>query len=152
MNKILNLINELESHIAHSEGLNPTVSASSVGWHIQHALLVIGKTVKALENSNPKDYTWEFNRARFIVYTINKIPRGKGKAPQTVQPEGVIDAQTLKANMELARNKVNNLANLQADNYFKHPRFGNLNVKATITFLKIHTKHHLAIINDITAA
>jgi len=152
MDKIQSLINDLECHITNSERLKTAISKSAVGWHIQHSLLVIGRTVKALENSNPKDYKWEFNRARFIIYSINKIPRGKGIAPQVVQPEGIMDAETLKTNIKLVRNKVKNLACLHPNNYFKHPRFGNLNLKSTIKFLKIHTKHHLAIIDDIVEA
>lgn len=33
--------------------------------------------------------------------------------------------------------------------FFKHPYFGNLNVKDAIKMLKLHTRHHIDIINDI---
>ena len=48
-------------------------------------------------------------------------------------------------------NKINpfDLETLNANSYFKHPYFGDLNLKKTLWFLNLHTNHHLKIIKDI---
>jgi hypothetical protein len=147
--KLLHLIDELENKMLFHSRMNPSVSKASVGWHIEHSLLVIGKTIKALENSDPKDYKWEFSLARLVVYTRNSIPRGRGRAPEVVQPKGEIQKDSLKANIELARTKVKELGSLHPKQNFKHPYFNKLDVRSTTKFLRLHTKHHLDIIGDI---
>lgn len=149
MKKIIALINELETKIPHSEKLNPTISGGSVGWHIHHSLLVGLQIIKAVEKSDPKNYRWKFNLNKSFVYTLNKIPRGKAKAPESVRPKEQLDAVVMKQHMELLKNRLPVLDTLHPNNYFKHPYFGNLNVKATIKMLMLHTKHHIRIINDI---
>lgn len=152
MEKLVKLLNNLESKIPNSERLNQSISKSSVGWHIEHTLLVIIKTIQALEKSNPQDYKWKFSLAKTFVYTFNKIPRGKGNAPQSVLPAEIIAADNLNKNIQVANDKVNGLTNLNSNNYLQHPYFGKLNLKSTIRFLQIHTKHHIEIIDDIIKA
>jgi hypothetical protein len=55
----------------------------------------------------------------------------------------------LKDSIAKAKENIASLASAQKNHYFEHPYFGKLNLKPTIKFLKIHTKHHLKIINDI---
>ena len=81
MNRLTALVNELETKIQHSEKINHTVSKSSVGWHIQHSLLVALQIITTVEKSNPADYRHKFSFPKFLVFTINKNPRGKAKAP-----------------------------------------------------------------------
>lgn len=149
MEKLIALINELETKIPHSEKINTTISAGSVGWHIHHSLLVCLQIIQAVEKSDPKNYKWKFNLNKSFVYTFNKIPRGKGKAPESVKPKELMDTAEMKKTFELLKARLPVLETLQPNNYFNHPYFGNLNVKATIKMLKLHTKHHISIINDI---
>lgn len=149
MKKLSVLINELETKILHSEKINTTVSNGSVGWHIHHSLLVGLQIIKALEKSDPENYRWKFNLNKTIIYTLNKIPRGKAKAPESVQPKELLDTTEMKQQIELLKTRLPLLEALHPNNYFKHPYFGNLNVKATVKMLKLHTKHHIGIINDI---
>ncbi len=149
MTKLLAHINELESKITHNEKLNNVVSKASVGWHIQHSLLTAMQIINAVEKSNPADYRWEFNGKRLLVFTLNKIPRGRGKAPESVKPTNVFNTNDLTKDFQLLKSRLNVLNTLLPNHYFKHPYFGDLNVKVTIKMLQIHTKHHIAIINDI---
>ena len=149
MNKLLELINVLESKIPHWETLNTSVSQSPVGWHIQHALLATKKITSALANSNPNKYKWKFNFSRSYVFTFNKIPRGKGEAPKSVLPDDPFDASALLRESQIVKSKVSDLNTLKANNYFEHPFFGSLNLKSAIKFLEIHTALHISIINDI---
>jgi hypothetical protein len=143
------LIAQLETKIPYSEKMNTAISKASVGWHVQHSILAMSQIINAVEKSDPANYKYKFNMQRFVVYTLNKIPRGRAKAPESVIPAKKINADEVKQKVELLKTRLDVLKTLQPDNYFKHPYFGDLNLKATIKMLKLHTQHHLNIINDI---
>ena len=148
MQKLLKYVKELESKIPNLEDYNPEISKSNVGWHIEHILLTIKMIIEAVEKSNPANYTWSFKLSRIVVFTMNKIPRGRAKAPKVVVPK-TYDEQTLLEHLKIVTEKIQGLENMSSDKYFEHPYFGNLRLNKTIKFLEIHTKHHLEIINDI---
>lgn len=148
MNNLAALIRELEERIPYHDTLNDKVSSSHVGWHIEHALLTINKIIADCKKSNPKDYKWRFKLPRILVFTWNKIPRGRAKSPQVVIPKEY-DINTLKEHVQLTKMNLQDLPNISSDQYFNHPFFGDLKKAQTIQFLKIHTNHHLEIITDI---
>ena len=148
MNKLLEYLNELETKIANQEDYNHSISKSNVGWHIEHILLTNKMIIEAVEKSNPADYTWSFKLPRIVVFTMNKIPRGRAKAPKVVVPK-TYDEQTLLEHLKIVTLKIQEIEKISPDKYFDHPFFGNLRLNMTIKFLEIHTKHHLEIINDI---
>jgi hypothetical protein len=149
MKTINQLIAELEKTIVFFEKSNPEISKSSVAWHIEHSLKVITQISLAVSSSNPSNYKWRFNFGRVLVLGFNKIPRGKGKAPKSVLPEGDISSETLKQSIVNAKNGVLKLEKLNANHHFFHPYFGQLNLSSTKKFIAIHTNHHLKIIKDI---
>ena len=153
MDKFNQLINELESKITHYKTVNLQVSAGSVGWHIEHSLKTIDQIVMACKTSNPEEYKWKFNLKRFmIVDVLNKIPRGKVKAPKLVRPEGEISKESLELNLKNIKANLVAWNELDKNAFFKHPFFYDLNKKATEKFLMLHTHHHFKIINDILSA
>ncbi len=149
MNTILKLLNELQHKISDSDKVNPMISGVSVGWHIEHLLISTDRICNALANSNPENYKWKFNKSRLFIFFINKIPRGKGKAPAASLPKGIVTHDELRSKLILTRVNVENLESLNSKSYFDHPYFGQLNKKDTIKFLTIHIRHHLKIINEI---
>lgn len=149
MKNLESLITELETKIAKQESINEAISKSSVGWHIEHTLLAINLIIDQLKKSDPNDYKWEFSFTRILVFTINKIPRGRAQSPKSVIPKNNFTAETLKKHAEIAKEKLKELQVLHQNNYFEHPFFGKLNLTPAKRFLNIHTKHHIAIINDI---
>lgn len=149
MNQLQQLLNQLENHIPNHEKTNLIVSQSTIGWQIDHSLLVINAVIDELKNSNPENYKWKFNKIRILIQIINKIPRGKVKVPKSVNPVDVATIEDLKTKLEIARKNIANISTLPAKSYFTHPFFGDLNLKAAIWFSKLHTKHHLKIIEDI---
>lgn len=140
---------QLQFHIPDYAITNAAVSSASVGWHINHCLLVYTTISDALQHSDPTLYKSSFNFKKLLVYTFKSIPRGRGKAPKTVQPQNTLLADELQLQVQKAIDKTNALTQLNPTHYFEHPYFGNLNVKETIKFLAIHSNHHLKIINDI---
>jgi len=144
------LLDKLHSHISDFEKTNPLVSTSTIGWQIEHSFLVINTVVVQIKESNPKDYKWKFNKNRLLIQTLlRKIPRGKVRAPKVVQPIEEINLEHLKRHLQVTKDNVAALELLETQNYFPHPFMGDLNLKTTIDFLGLHTKHHLKIIEDI---
>jgi hypothetical protein len=149
MKHLGNLITELEHKIPKQEFINETVSKSSVGWHTEHTLLTINLILDQLKRSDPNDYKWKFNLRKLFIFTINKIPRGRAQSPNPVRPKNDFTTETLKKHLETVKEKIKELQTLNPNAYFTHPFFGQLNLKPTIKFLKLHTKHHIDIVNDI---
>lgn len=149
MNKIDQLLTQLEIKIQFCEKLNQEVSQSNVAWHIEHSLLTLNGITDFLIQSNSNDYKWNFNFTRIVVLTMKRIPRGRAKSPEVVQPKGNIDKNNLQTHLSVTRSKIKDLEFLSKDKYFEHPFFGKLKLWQTINFLEIHTNHHLEIINEI---
>ncbi len=149
MKNLATLLNTLESHIEQHAVINPAISQASVGWHLEHSLLVLRRITGTLEKSNPADYRWKWNATRVYVMTAGKFPRGKGKAPEATQPKDTLDAQTLQTHLAKVRERLQVLDTLHENQFFLHPYFGDLNLRPARKFLAIHTAHHLAIVRDI---
>lgn len=129
----------------------PSVSEGSVGWHLEHLILVNGRVAEALIQSNPADYQWSFNWRKTVVLLTKNIPRGKAKAPKTARPEGNQSQEDLRNRIPMLKEKLASLTKLHPNANFQHPFFGMLNLKTTIRFLFVHNQHHLKIVQDILA-
>ncbi|WP_044207657.1 hypothetical protein [Flammeovirga sp. OC4] len=151
MKEIEALLTDIESKIENHYLLQSSISEANVGWHIKHSLLVLDSVIEAMKKSDPQKYKWSFKLPRLIVFGMNKIPRGKGKSPKMVRPEKY-DEASLRADLIVTKQKMADLSTLEKDKYFKHPYFGDLKKKQAIKFLMIHTKHHMAIADDIIKA
>ena len=143
------ILPELANYITHHNQSNKAISEVSVGWHIEHSLLVIKQITSTVAQSEPKLYKYKFNISRFFVFLSKTIPRGKAKAPKVVIPVEEITIETLQESLKNTYQAIAYLKDCQEHQYFMHPFFGQLNKKQTIKFLAIHTEHHLKIIRDI---
>jgi hypothetical protein len=149
MENIEKYMSRLEENIVRYQLINEKISASAVGWHIEHTLLTLNAIIGQLLKSKPDEYKWKFNFFKVVILTTGKIPRGKGKAPQIVRPKNSLTPEGLQQHLEATKKTISELRNINADRFFLHPYFGNLKLKDTIRFLEIHTNHHLKIIEDI---
>jgi hypothetical protein len=143
------IVPELATYIPNYNQSNTAISEASVGWHIEHCLLVIKQITSTVAQSEPKLYRSKFNVKRFIVFLTKTIPRGKAKAPKVVIPSEEITVDSLQESLKHTYGAITYLKDCEALQYFMHPFFGQLNKKQTIKFLAIHTEHHLKIIRDI---
>ena len=143
------ILPELANYITRHNQFNKAISEVSVGWHIEHSLLVIKQITATVAQSEPKLYKYKFNISRFFVFLSKTIPRGKAKAPKVVIPVEEITIETLQESLKNTYQAVAYLKDCQEHQYFMHPFFGQLNNKQTIKLLAIHTEHHLKIIRDI---
>ena len=143
------LLSELEKHIQYHDQLNTAISSKGVDWHLDHIFKAIIGTCSMIKKSNPKDYKWEFNLTRCLIFTFNYIPRGAGKAPRVTTSSDLVSKEVLIEQFKLAKQLLSDLETLPAKSNFRHLYFGLLDLNMTKKFLKIHTKHHLKIIKDI---
>ena len=143
------MVNELEEKIEFHSIVQPNVSSASVGWHIEHSLLALDTSLRALQKSDPKEYKWTFNLWRILILFYGKIPRGKGKAPKAVQPAEMLDEITLVDHVNRTKLGLEKLSSLGRGQFMKHPYFGHLRLSSAKRFMEMHTHHHLKIINDI---
>ena len=148
MKNLEGLLAELESTISQQSILNKSVSEVSVGWHLEHILLSLNGIISRLKRSNPEEFKGAFKMSRFIVFTTGIIPRGRAKAPETVVPKA-FDTESLTAHIAIAKERIKQLDDMNPNFFMEHPFFGHLRKADTIKFLRIHTNHHLKIINDI---
>lgn len=149
MQKLVQYINELKTFLPSAYILNEKVSSSSVGWHIDHSLLVISQIIAAMEASDPANYQFQFSLKRFLAFSMNRFPRGVAKAPKQVKPTEAFNEMNTIAAFGNIMHRLSVLENLAPNQFFTHPFFGKLNKKATIKMLSIHTAHHILIIKDI---
>ncbi len=148
MRNIEKRLEKLYFFLEDAHKVNTSVSSVNVGWHIEHSLLVIIKMISALTASDPVQYKWKFNLARAIVFTINKFPRGKGKAPDAVNPKQT-EKTDFDALFKKKKKKIEELKKADPNKFYEHNIFGVLNKKNTFIVLDIHTNHHIQIIKDI---
>jgi hypothetical protein len=149
MKSLAALITELENKLPYIEQKNETVSQASVGWHIEHSLLALIKMASAVEHSNPDDYKWKFNVKRSVILLLNKFPRGRARAPESVMPGEEINKTTITPLIVKAKQKAELFEKLSQDKFFKHPVFDDLRLKQARRIIAIHTQHHIKIINEI---
>ncbi|NNC69779.1 MAG: hypothetical protein HKN90_03040 [Flavobacteriaceae bacterium] len=142
-------LNEIEALIKKAHTENSRVSKKGIDWHLDHSLKVLINIPKALHNSNPKAYKSNFNFLRFLIYTLNYIPRGTGKAPKHVRTFDPITKEQLIAQFEQAKEALKQLDGLDKNSHFQHPYFGILNLKQSKKMMRLHTDHHLKICREI---
>jgi hypothetical protein len=139
----------IKEYIIHQEEKNIKISKGSVGWHLDHSLKVINSVFEALKNSNSEDYKKQFNGLRLFTFTLGFFPRGKAKSPKRVLPPEIIVKEDIENQLEKAMENMAMVSVLEDNQFFTHPLFKQLNKKQTLKFLKLHTKHHLKIVEDI---
>jgi Protein of unknown function (DUF1569) len=147
--KLHQQLEEMEANVVKRLAINTAVSSASVGWHIEHSMLVINAIIESLKQSDPKLFKRKFNLKKTVIFTLGKLPRGRGKAPKVVNPSEQLDTIQTLEHLEKTKLAVAELANLNKGVFFRHPIFGHLRLRNSIRFLKIHTEHHLRIVRDI---
>ena len=149
MNKINNLLDELEAHIVNYSKSNQTISEGNVGWHIVHSCLVIDSVCAAVIKSDATKFIKKFSFKAFLVLLLNSFPRGKAKAPSFTMPSEQLNPASILQSIQASRKSIEALAKAGKNQYFTHPIFGDLNASDTFKFLAVHTNHHLKIIKDV---
>lgn len=149
MKKLLQVLIDFEKQAPLYLNSNKLVSEANVGWHIMHSCLVITSITKAITASDPAFYKKKFSWKAFLVLLLNKIPRGKAKAPSFTQPANEVSMEMVLQQIAEARKSAELLLTSDKYKYFTHPIFGDLQLPTAIKFLYVHSYHHEKIIKNI---
>lgn len=145
-------INQFKSLLSKKDLQASSVSNGNIGWHIAHSILVIIKMITAMEKSDVQAFKYKFSLLKWLMFTFKKIPRGKRKAPATVQPPEVFDTPYFDDLFSKVAEKLASYQKLPKNANLVHPAIGLINKEEALKFLFVHNKHHLSIINDIIKA
>jgi hypothetical protein len=150
---------ELASRPEEMSLLSDSISGWSVGKHVEHLALSDELTLDGLSKllANPASGTpGQPTLVGRICLWAGFIPRGRGKAPKGVVPQG-ISSEVLADRLAAVRQgiigleaSIDSLANSTATQ--AHPVFGRLDASQWLRFTEIHQQHHQKIMRDITRA
>ncbi|MEP2773983.1 MAG: hypothetical protein ABJH05_17645 [Fulvivirga sp.] len=146
---LMRILAQLSVALRHKDEINTEISEASVAWHIDHSLRVINAVYDTLQNSEPEDYKSEENPIKSYVLNKKHIKRGIAKAPAHVLPLSTIHPDGILDELEKAKKAIILFDTLHKKNFFQHHSMGVMKTSEAKKFLKIHTQHHLSIINDI---
>lgn len=149
MDKIEIQLQKIESLLSKIDVTNEKVSKASVGWHLEHLLLILNSSLKGLTMTNPKDYNPKFSLKKFVFLNFGMIPRGKIRAPKQFIPLEVPTQESILKLMNLAKERLKAVENLPEKSFITHPFLGDFDKKTTLRFLWLHSNHHLKIVDDI---
>lgn len=142
-------LKEIEQYIVLRDSLDPGVSKVPVAWHLAHSLITINRIYETLEASDPESFKSSFSIPRTISLTFGFIPRGRAQSPQSVRPPEIIKTEDIYAHLQEARLNLEKFSSLNKKAHFEHPVFKKTNKRQAMRFLKVHTVHHLKIVQDI---
>lgn len=125
------------------------ISSVTVGWHLDHILLTINQIYNVLEKSNPKDFVENPNLGKSMLFASGKMPRGKIKTSESLNPTEVVTLQRINRDYETAIGNILRFDSLHQKAHLNHFSLGALKRENAKRFLVIHTNHHLNIISDI---
>lgn len=149
MDEIEIQLQRIESLFSKIDVTNEKVSEASVGWHLEHLLLILNSSLKGLTITNPKDYNPKFSLKKFVFLNFGMIPRGKIQAPKQFIPLEVPTQESVLKLINLAKERLKAVENLPEKSFITHPFLGDFDKKTTLRFLWLHSNHHLKIVDDI---
>lgn len=150
-------------HLDHDDARLFAVAGDVSGWsparHLYHIWLANGRSLTAarfaatgrrtVDEGAPTD-------AGRVVLAGEQIPKGQMEAPDSVRPPDTLDRPTLEAALDRSRTALTRFGDAlgqaaTADGRIEHPALGALTAPQWARFVRIHTEHHLAIVDDILA-
>jgi hypothetical protein len=124
-------------------------SAWCVAEHLDHTLKVTTTTLQILLKPELPVLPRGINLIGRMVLLTGWIPRGRGRSPEKLRGAQV-PADQLEAQLALLDELIERIASeppRNASPVFRHPFFGGLTFAESLSFLTIHTEHHLKIIS-----
>lgn len=146
-------IDRLRASVSEAAGAHvPDVSQWTVGMHVHHCTLGMVGICNAVLGSEPPAPPTRFSLPRAFVFRTGRIPRGRGKAPETAMPSPDIGPAELMSLLDRSHDLLRRVAEADPGQWWDHFAFGAMSRDQTLRFVGIHNRHHLRIIADIRAA
>lgn len=131
------------------------LSKWSPSEHLDHSIKVTASIVNRLLDTEAPRGERPLSFIGRLVLLSGWIPRGAGKSPERVRGTQCNSAD-LHASLTKLEGKIALLTaehlNDARGGIVPHPRFGDLVPTVALRFARIHTRHHLRIIEDILKA
>ena len=137
----------------------PAVSSWSPAQHVQHALIALRRIFAAVRELRAG--TSEAIQPRGCITLPGRvlllggwIPRGKATAPGFAVPDGIPSRAEMNETHQGACERYAELAPVagglrSVSGVIEHPILKGMNASQWWRFARIHTEHHLAIIDDV---
>lgn len=142
-------LDTFEQYLPKLEARNPAVSEWSVREQIHHALLSADAIARSVAESTPGARSPSFSLIKWVVLLTGRIPRGRAKAPEQVKPSAEVSREELEGLLVRARQSLTAAEASDPKAWFEHFVFGVMRRDAAIKLLHIHTRHHLAIVDEV---
>ena len=149
MKNIDDQLQKMESLLPKIDVTNEKISKASIGWHLEHSLLILNSSLKGLTMTDPKDYNPKSSLKKFVFLNFGLIPRGKIRAPKQFFPLEIPTQESILKLLNLAKERLEATKELPEKSFITHPFLGDFDKKTTLRFLWLHTNHHLKIVDDI---
>jgi hypothetical protein len=139
----------------------PHVSSWSPTQHMHHVADINQRIIDQLmsdeDGAANTDGAGRPNIAGYVVLTLGRLPRGRGRSPEAFYPPDMVDREELARRVDANRKRLDTLADhldtlRQSDRRFPHPVLGHLDASEWLRFARVHTGHHHRIIRDIAGA
>lgn len=137
----------------------PAVSGWSVAQHAHHAAHVNTKMMAAARELAEGDTALaaqgRSNAVAWLVLTLQRMPRGKGRSPRAFVPPEGLDASQLGPVLNQSRRALErvepHLPTLRRSaQRLPHPVMGALTPQQWFRVARLHAEHHHRIMRDIT--
>lgn len=138
----------------------PEVSGWSPAQHLDHTWQANGKSLMAAAYAAEDKKTVEdgaLNDAGRSILAGEAIPRGQMAAPEHVSPPHGLDRNRLRQTLARSQKALASVSDAmgvlpESTGRISHPALGALTAAQWLRFVRIHSDHHLDIINDILDA
>jgi hypothetical protein len=162
----------LQEALAHCQGLgrrvdvraasDPSVSGWSSAQHLYHAALACDLSLRNVEGLVAQKGLLIVKGAQTSEGTVKLLlkedfQRGQAESPRMVRPGAQVNSEFLAREQEGNQATLENLRRCRADiatapDHIPHQVLGPLTAAMWLRFARLHTLHHLAIIEDILGA
>jgi len=138
----------------------PAISKWSTDEQIQHVLLAnrwaLSTMVSMLRDEAEFSESGRLKPLGMLLLGFGAIPRGRGKAPTAAKPSTEATLSDLRVNHRQQRGYLRKIRENQdlarsLSTRFQHPVLGDFTLSHGLRFVRVHTRHHLKIVNEILA-
>lgn len=138
-------------------GTAPEVSGWSPAQHLDHVWQANGSSLMAAAYAAEGKKTVDDGERNAIGTSLleqETIPRGQMAAPDSVTPPHSLDRQRLRQTLARSQKALATVSDAipqipDAPGRIEHPSLGALTAAEWLRFVRIHSDHHLDIVNEI---
>ena len=84
-----------------------------------------------------------------ILLTVGFIPRGRAQSPEAARPRTEASREDLASYLEKCEADLETAEAVPESAWFLHPLLGYMKRDQALRFMRVHNRHHVAIVKDI---